>query len=94
MALALGSVLYLVGDGLWVLYDNVLHITPYPSWADAAYLSRYAPIVLGLCWLVRGRQVGRDRAAFLDAAMLTSAFALPATMSSSCRSSHGPIPRS
>ena len=80
MALALGSVLYLVGDGLWVLYDNVLHITPYPSWADAAYLSRYAPIVLGLCWLVRGRQVGRDRAAFLDAAILTSAFALPATM--------------
>ena len=80
VALALGSVLYLVGDGLWVLYDYVLHISPYPSWADACYLSRYVPIVLGLCWLVRGRQVGRDRAAFLDAAILTSAFALPATM--------------
>ena len=80
MALALGSVLYLVGDGLWVVYDYVLHISPYPSWADACYLSRYVPIVLGLCWLVRGRQVGRDRAAFLDAAILTSAFALPATM--------------
>jgi diguanylate cyclase (GGDEF)-like protein len=80
VALALGSVLYLVGDGIWVLYDSVLHISPYPSWADAAYLSRYVAIVLGLCWLVRGRQVGRDRAAFLDAAILTSAVALPATM--------------
>ncbi len=80
VALALGSVLYLVGDGLWVLYDYVLLISPYPSWADACYLSRYVPIVVGLCWLVRGRQVGRDRAAFLDAAILTSAFALPTTM--------------
>jgi diguanylate cyclase (GGDEF)-like protein len=79
-ALALGTVLYLVGDGLWMLYDLVLHIAPYPSWADAAYLARYAAIVAGLCWLVRGREVGRDRAAFLDAAILTSAFALPATI--------------
>ncbi len=79
LAFALGSVLYLVGDGLWVLYD-MLDISPYPSLADAAYLSRYVPITVGLCWLVRGRQVGRDRAAFLDAAILTSAFALPATM--------------
>jgi diguanylate cyclase (GGDEF)-like protein len=78
-ALACGAVLYLVGDSLWVLYD-VLGISPYPSWADAAYLSRYGAVVLGLCWLVRGRQIGRDRAAFLDAAILTSAFALPATM--------------
>jgi diguanylate cyclase (GGDEF)-like protein len=79
-ALALGSVLYLVGDALWVLYDVVLDVSPYPSLADAAYLSRYVVIVTGLCWLVRGRQAGRDRAAFLDAAILTSAFALPTTM--------------
>jgi diguanylate cyclase len=80
VALALGSVLYLVGDSLWEWYDDVLHVSPYPSWADAAYLSRYVAVVLGLCWLVRGRKVGRDRAAFLEAAILTSAFALPATM--------------
>jgi diguanylate cyclase (GGDEF)-like protein len=79
VALALGSVLYLIGDGLWELYE-FRGIAPYPSWADAVYLARYVPMVLGLCWLVRGRQVGRDRAAFLDAAILTSAFALPATM--------------
>jgi diguanylate cyclase (GGDEF)-like protein len=79
VAMALGSVLYLLGDGLWVLYD-ALGIAPYPSLADAAYLSHYVPIVLGLCWLVRGRQAGRDRVAFLDAAILTSALALPATM--------------
>ena len=80
VALALGQVLYLVGDGLWTMYEQVLNIAPYPSWADASYLARYLPCVLALCWLVRGRQVGRDRAAFLDAAILTSAFALPATM--------------
>jgi diguanylate cyclase (GGDEF)-like protein len=79
-ALASGSALYLLGDGLWFLYEGVLHVSPYPSWADVAYLSHYAAIGLGLIWLVRGRQVGRDRAAFLDAAILTSAFALPATM--------------
>jgi diguanylate cyclase (GGDEF)-like protein len=79
VALAWAAVLYLVGDALWVCYD-VLGVSPYPSWADAAYLSRYVPMVLALCWLVRGRQIGRDRAAFLDAAILTSAFALPATM--------------
>ncbi len=78
-ALAWGAVLYLLGDALWVFYD-VLDVSPYPSWADAAYLSRYVLMVLGLCWLVRGREIGRDRAAFLDAAILTSAFALPATM--------------
>jgi diguanylate cyclase (GGDEF)-like protein len=80
VALALGQVLYLVGDSLWTMYESVLDISPYPSWADASYLARYVLIVLGLCWLVRGRQVGRDRAAFLDAAIVTSAFALPAAM--------------
>jgi len=80
IALAAGQVLYLLGDLYWEYAEHVLNVLPYPSWGDAAYLLRYAACVVGLCWLVRGRQVGRDRAAFLDAAILTSAFALPAVM--------------
>ena len=80
VALAIGQVLYLIGDGFWEYAEHVLHVLPYPSWGDAAYLLRYAACVAGLCWLVRGRRVGGDRAAFLDAAILTSAFALPAVM--------------
>lgn len=77
-ALATGQVLYLIGDVYWTYAEEVLGVVPYPSWGDAAYLLRYVACVVGLCWLVRGRQVGRDRAAFLDAAILTSAFGLPA----------------
>jgi diguanylate cyclase (GGDEF)-like protein len=80
VALATGQVLYLIGDVYWVYAENVLDVLPYPSWGDAAYLVRYAACATALCWLVRGRQAGRDRAAFLDAAILTSAFALPAVM--------------
>ena len=38
--LAAGQVLYLSGDVLWVIYQEVLHIAPYPSLADAFYLTR------------------------------------------------------
>lgn len=79
-ALATGQGLYLVGDAYWEYAEHVLNVLPYPSWGDAAYLLRYVACVAGLCWLVRGRQRGRDRAAFLDAAILTSACALPAVM--------------
>ncbi len=80
VALAAGQVLYLLGDFYWEYAEHVLNVLPYPSWGDAAYLLRYVACVVALCWLVRGRQVGRDRAAFLDAAILTSAFALPAVV--------------
>ncbi|MDX6284579.1 MAG: diguanylate cyclase [Frankiales bacterium] len=76
VAMALGQLLFLIGDGTYYLYEWVLHIAPYPSPADAAYLLRYGAIILALGWLVRGRRKGRDRAAFLDAAIVSSAFAL------------------
>ncbi|MGH8869942.1 MAG: EAL domain-containing protein [Actinomycetes bacterium] len=77
---AAGQVLYLVGDVLWVVFENVLHIAPYPSVADVAYLARYPLVALGLAWLIRGRRRGRDRAAFLDAAIITSGVAVLATV--------------
>jgi diguanylate cyclase len=74
VALAAGQFLYLAGDALWALYEEVLHIAPYPSLADAFYLTRYVLLTLGLMWLIRGRHPGRDRAAFLDAAIISTGF--------------------
>ncbi|MGH8868106.1 MAG: EAL domain-containing protein [Actinomycetes bacterium] len=73
---AVGQVLYFVGDVLWFVYESVLHIAPYPSIADAAYLVRYPLVAVGLMWLIRGRRQGRDRAAFLDAAIISTGFAV------------------
>ena len=44
----------------------------HPSAADVFYLLSYPATALGLMWLIRGRRSGRDRAAFLDAAILTT----------------------
>jgi diguanylate cyclase (GGDEF)-like protein len=74
--MAVGQVLYLAGDVLWVIYEQVLHIEPYPSVADAFYLARYPLLMMGLMWLIRGRRRGRDRAAFLDAAIISTGFAV------------------
>jgi diguanylate cyclase len=71
-AMAAAQGLFLTGDVLWTLFEDVLGIEPYPSVADLAYLLSYPALALGMMWLVRGRRRGRDRAAFLDAAILTT----------------------
>ena len=71
-AVAAAQGLFLTGDLLWTLFEDVLGIEPYPSVADLAYLLYYPALALGMMWLVRGRRRGRDRAAFLDAAILTT----------------------
>jgi len=40
--------LYLLGDAIQLLYETVLHQKPYPTWADAAYLSFYPVACAGL----------------------------------------------
>ena len=80
VAIAIGQVLFLVGDSLWYVYESILQQTPYPSPADAAYLLRFVALVIGLCWLIRGRRPDRDHAGFLDAAIVTSALVLIATI--------------
>lgn len=76
LVIALGQLLYLVGDVLWVLYEELWHVSPYPSIADFFYLARYPLVALGLLWLIRGRRRGRDRAALLDAAIISTGFAV------------------
>jgi diguanylate cyclase (GGDEF)-like protein len=72
LAFAVCQLLYLAGDCAWTLYDNILHINPYPSPADALYLVMYPVLAFGMWSLVRAHGRGRDRAAFLDAAILTT----------------------
>ena len=79
-ALAAGQALFLVGDLLYVLLEEVLGAEPYPSVADIPYLLSYPVLAVGLLWLVRARRPGRQRAAFLDAAILTTALATSGTV--------------
>ena len=72
VAFAACQLLFLAGDCIWTVYRTVLHREPYPSAADALYLAMYPAFALGLWWLVCGRRRGQDRAAFLDAAILTT----------------------
>lgn len=46
--IALGYASWLVGESIWILYDYVLHISPFPSPADFFYLIAYPLIGWGL----------------------------------------------
>jgi hypothetical protein len=54
------------GDILWVLFDVVWEIEPFPSVADVAYLAFYPVIAAGLVVLVRWHKAG-DRESVVDA---------------------------
>lgn len=79
-AFAVAQVLCLAGDSLYSLYEDVLHIEPFPSVADVAYLAMYVALAVGMLLLIRKRRRGRDRAAFLDAAILTTGLTVVGTV--------------
>jgi len=70
---ALGQLLFVAGDVLWVLYARVWHINPWPSWADVLYLAGYPVLGAGLWLLLRSRTSARRLPAFLDAAIVSTA---------------------
>jgi diguanylate cyclase len=43
---------FVVADLLWGYYEIILHIVPFPSWADAFYLSNYLIFFIGVIFLV------------------------------------------
>ncbi|HEX6678885.1 MAG TPA: GGDEF domain-containing protein [Actinomycetes bacterium] len=75
--LAAGLLFITGGDIVYALYDLVLHTaTPFPSLADAAYLAGCPLIGLAMVLLVRARTAGKDRVAWIDAAIVASGFGL------------------
>jgi len=46
--LGLAFIAYWLGDVFWLYYENILGSAPFPSWADAGYLSFYPLLLLGL----------------------------------------------
>jgi diguanylate cyclase (GGDEF)-like protein len=81
-----GWVLLLTGFTGWVAGDLLWQIeswTAYPSFpapSDAVYLVSYGFLGAGVLVMVRTRRSGSDRAAFLDAAILTTGVAVLATV--------------
>jgi diguanylate cyclase len=65
--LAIGLALTTAGDWTWVILERAFGIEPFPSVADAFYLSGIGVTGAALVWLVRGRIPDGDRAGVLDA---------------------------
>jgi predicted signal transduction protein with EAL and GGDEF domain len=70
-----GQIVWVVGDVIYEYYQYVLDQSPYPSPADAFYLSAYPMLVIGFVLLVRGRR-GRDFTGLVDAAVVATGLGL------------------
>jgi PAS domain-containing protein len=70
--IALGQTLFVAGDVLAYNYEQLFgRSLPFPSIADPFYLAIYPCLVVGLLMLVRLRDPMRDRAALIDALVVT-----------------------
>jgi diguanylate cyclase (GGDEF)-like protein len=73
---AAGQAVWSVGDITYGYYLHVLEVEPFPSPADALYLSAYPILIAGMFMLIRGRTPGRDRAGLLDASIISTGLGL------------------
>ena len=73
---AIGQLLFVIGDVLYAVIEQVLHQSPFPSIADGFYLAGYPILAAGLLILIRGRISGRDRAGLIDAAIIANGLGL------------------
>lgn len=67
LLLAVGLLLTTTGDWTWVILERAFGIEPFPSMADAFYLSGIGVTSAALLWMLRGRIPDGDRAGLLDA---------------------------
>jgi diguanylate cyclase (GGDEF)-like protein len=74
--LAVGQLLFVVGDLLFDLNVRVWNTDAYPSAADGFYLAGYVPLTIGLVLLIRARTPGRDRASLIDATIIATGLGL------------------
>ena len=68
--IAAGFACFAAGDLLFTVYEDVLHDTPFPSYADVLYLAGYPLLTSGLAMLVRRSRSVRGHAALIDAGIL------------------------
>jgi len=72
---ALAQGLFVAGDTYLTVVEAVWHTEPFPSAADALYIAGYPTFAVGLLLLIRARTPGRDWAALIDAAIVTTGVA-------------------
>jgi diguanylate cyclase len=71
--LALGILMWVIGDAIWNSYELVLHrVAPWPSTADYIYLVGPVLIALGLTGMLRRRGEPRDIEGVLDALIVAA----------------------
>jgi diguanylate cyclase (GGDEF)-like protein len=74
--LAAGQGMWALGDIVYGVNKYVLGRDPWPSEADAVYLSGYIVMAAALFVLIRGRTSGRDRAGLIDAGIIATGLTL------------------
>ncbi|GAB7038564.1 MULTISPECIES: GGDEF domain-containing protein [Catenuloplanes] len=74
---AAGQACAVVGDLLWIYYENIAFIDPFPSPADGFYLAEYPLLTAALLLLSRRHRTADDHLARLDSTMLVAGLALP-----------------
>ncbi|MBO1752646.1 GGDEF domain-containing protein [Actinotalea sp. BY-33] len=74
--MAAGMAFWVSGDVLWGVFDHVLGIDPFPSFADVLYLTGYPFLAAGLFQLSRRALAGRNLAAVIDALIVATGLAL------------------
>jgi diguanylate cyclase (GGDEF)-like protein len=70
--LAAANACFVMGDGVYLVYDQVLHqAPPFPSVADAVYLAGYPFLAVGVWRVSHVRGATSARAAWVDAGMVS-----------------------
>ncbi len=68
--LAAANACFMLGDGIWNVYDLLNSVPPLPSWADVLYLAGYPFLFAGVFRVSRSRRIAGFREARVDAAMV------------------------
>ncbi|QKE82540.1 diguanylate cyclase [Arthrobacter sp. NEB 688] len=69
-----GFSLWVAGDVLFTVEQDLVHVTGYPVPSDVLYISGYVVLTAGLLRLVRGRRRGMDPTPILEALIVAAGF--------------------
>ena len=68
--MAAGLSFFVAADVVYIAYEHVLHVDPYPSAADVLYLTAYPLLAAGLVLMIRARRRGLDVAGLVDSTIV------------------------